>query len=360
MHDHLIKFTVDKGVYIVKRMSKKKLKKILLQVFLVMTIFLLYQLIKQIDRKIAINRQEKKEEMWNFSRHELNGTIVFDARERPKFCNGCFEFGYHMLKEQPATCQNQENIHLVFLISTTPLSLKKRMIIRDTWASYSKKNTANIRYAFLLGEITEEPIQEMINTEDKFYRDILQADFPENYYTLTIKTLMGYHWAVKHCPSNTFIVKTDDDVFINIPAVLDMIKKHKNLLQRSIGGFCKKDIEPVRDVKSKYYVSHVEYPQKKFPGYCSGTGYVTSINVVKRVVEVSRNIPFFHLEDVYIAFCLDHLNFTLQHINGFNTVYNEEEHADLCELKSNSVLVVHNFKKQPSFLKEIWNKQCDI
>lgn len=60
MHDHLIKFTVDKGVYIVKRMSKKKLKKILLQVFLVMTIFLLYQLIKQIDRKIAINRQEKK------------------------------------------------------------------------------------------------------------------------------------------------------------------------------------------------------------------------------------------------------------------------------------------------------------
>lgn len=89
-------------------MSIKKLKKILLQVFLVMTIFLLYQLIKQIDRKIAVNRQEKKEEkMWNFSRHELNGTIVFDARERPKFCNGCFEFGYHMLKEQPATCHQE-------------------------------------------------------------------------------------------------------------------------------------------------------------------------------------------------------------------------------------------------------------
>lgn len=342
-------------------MSKKKRKKILLQVFFVFTIFLFYQLIMQIDRKIDKHRQDvKEEEIWKFSRHEPNGTLVFDAAERPKFCNGCFKFGYHMLKEEPATCQNQENIHLVFLISTTPLSLKKRMIIRDTWASYSKKNTANIRYAFLLGDIAEEGIQEMINTEDKFYRDILQGDFPENYYTLTIKTLMGYHWAAKHCPNNTFIIKTDDDVFINIPAVLDMIKKHENVLQSSIGGFCKKDIEPVRDIKSKYYVSHVEYPRKRFPGYCSGTGYVTSINVVKRVIEVSRNIPFFHLEDVYIAFCLDHLNFTLQNIEGFNTVYDEVEHADLCELKSNSVLVVHNFKKRPSFIKEIWNKHCDI
>lgn len=65
-------------------MSKKKRKKILLQVFFVFTIFLFYQLIMQIDRKIDKHRKDvKEEEIWKFSRHELNGTIVFDAAERP-------------------------------------------------------------------------------------------------------------------------------------------------------------------------------------------------------------------------------------------------------------------------------------
>lgn len=47
------------------------------------------------------------------------------------------------------------------------------MIIRDIWVSYLKKNIVNIRYVFFLGDIVEEGIQEMINIEDKFYRDIL-------------------------------------------------------------------------------------------------------------------------------------------------------------------------------------------
>lgn len=171
---------------------------------------------------------------------------------------------------------------------------------------------------------------------------------------------MGYYWVAKYCSNNTFIIKIDDDVFINIFVVLDMIKKYENVLQSFIGGFCKKDIEFVRDIKLKYYVSYVEYLRKRFFGYCSGIGYVISINVVKRVIEVFRNIFFFYLEDVYIVFCLDYLNFILQNIEGFNIVYDEDEYVDLCELKSNFVLVVYNFKKRFFFIKEIWNKYCDI
>jgi hypothetical protein len=263
-----------------------------------------------------------------------------------------------MLKEYPATCQNQGNIQLILLILTTPKALKRRMVIRDTWLSYAQRNYANIRYAFLLGAVHDPETQEAIDLEDKHYRDFIQGDFPDNYYTITLKTLLGYHWAAKHCPNNTFVLKTDDDVFINIPAILDLISNHGKMLQNSIAGFCRKDIEPVRDIESKYFVSYSEYPMEKFKGYCSGTGYLTSINVVKYVVNISENIPFFHLEDVFIAFCMEELNFSLNHVKGFNTIYDEDEHTNLCMLKNDSVFVVHNFKKEPSFLLEIWNSLC--
>lgn len=37
-------------------------------------------------------------------KYELNGIVVFDVAERLKFCNGCFKFGYYMLKEEFVTC----------------------------------------------------------------------------------------------------------------------------------------------------------------------------------------------------------------------------------------------------------------
>lgn len=333
------------------------MRKYILQVCGILFIILLFFEVN-LNRSKKSKFKRQKEADWHAVRHESNGSITFNSTIRQSWCDGCFEFRYKILKEEPATCLNPENIHLIFLISTTPLSLKKRMIIRETWASYSKKNSANIRYAFLLGRITEGAVQEMIDTEDKYYRDFVQGDFPENYYSLTLKTLMGYHWAAKHCPNDTFVIKTDDDVFINVPSISDIIYEHKTVLQHAVGGFCRYNIEPVRDIESKYYVSYAEFPEEKFKGYCSGTGYVTSMNVLQQVARISKNVPFFHLEDVYVAFCAEHLNFTLHHIDGFNTVYDEEKHPNLCSLKNDSVLVLHNFKKKPSFLLEIWNELC--
>ncbi|XP_048779904.1 beta-1,3-galactosyltransferase 5-like [Ostrea edulis] len=337
----------------------KKRKGFILRLLLVVVILTLCFLL--IDEWIECKKQLKKLERAKLmfsARHNIDGTISIHGTLRPKRCVGCFKYNYRMLKEYPATCQNQENIQLVVLILTTPKALKRRMVIRDTWLSYAKKNYANVRYAFLLGAVNDVDIQETIDLEDKHYRDFIQGDFPDNYYTITLKTLLGYHWAAKHCPNDAFIVKTDDDVFINIPAILGLLRTHSDILQHSIAGFCRKDIEPVRDIESKYHVSYSEYPLEKFNGYCSGTGYLTSINVVKHVAQISENIPFFHLEDVYVAFCMEELNFSLYHINGFNTVYDEKKHTNLCMLRTDSVFVLHNFEKEPSFLLEIWNAIC--
>ena len=55
------------------------------------------------------------------------------------------------------------------------------------------------------------------------------------------------------------------------------------------------------------------------PGLCSGTSYVTSLNVVRHVTSVFPSVPFFYLEDMYVSLCIQQLGdpFHLQKLKGF-------------------------------------------
>ena len=41
--------------------------------------------------------------------------------------------------------------------------------------------------------------------------------FQDIYYNLTLKTVMGLKWTSIYCNQAKYIMKTDDDIFVNIP-----------------------------------------------------------------------------------------------------------------------------------------------
>jgi hypothetical protein len=55
-----------------------------------------------------------------------------------------------------------------------------------------------------------------VKQEDADFGDIIQFNFCESYRNLTLKTLMGFKWATEFCSNAHFIMKTDDDVYVNI------------------------------------------------------------------------------------------------------------------------------------------------
>ena len=57
-----------------------------------------------------------------------------------------------------------------------------------------------------------------------FLRPIQLAFFQDSYHNLTLKTVMGLKWVKDHCSQARFVMKTDDDIFVNLP------KLHKALL----------------------------------------------------------------------------------------------------------------------------------
>ena len=51
--------------------------------------------------------------------------------------------------------------------------------------------------------------------------------FQDTYRNLTLKTVMGLKWSAIFCPQAKFVMKTDDDIFVNLPFLHDAIAKNE-------------------------------------------------------------------------------------------------------------------------------------
>jgi len=120
----------------------------------------------------------------------------------------------------------------------------------------------------------------------------------DGYRWLTNKTMVGLRWAQEFCPSARFILKTDDDGF-NVP------QRFVDYLVRIeagwfLGGYCF-TVMPDRRDSSKFYVPYSMYPDRYYPTYCSGPGYVMSHSTAASILSVSTDVAFLPMEDVFVS-----------------------------------------------------------
>lgn len=110
------------------------------------------------------------------------------------------------------------------------------------------------------------------------YNDIIIEYFVDNYYNLTIKTGYILKHFIDKCSSASFVMKTDDDMFINTPLIqklLENISQNNQNEKISIGKEIKHG-KPNRDPESKWYLPRWLFPEDYLPSYLSGTGYILS------------------------------------------------------------------------------------
>jgi len=67
--------------------------------------------------------------------------------------------------------------------------------------------------------------QQKVDEEQIRHEDIVQADFIDSYHNLSLSHLSMYNWVVTHCktkgsPMPRWVLKADDDFFLNIPLAL--------------------------------------------------------------------------------------------------------------------------------------------
>ncbi|KAK3605449.1 hypothetical protein CHS0354_001417 [Potamilus streckersoni] len=194
---------------------------------------------------------------------------------RPDACEDCFSHNFKYVIDNDVTCKlynNSQEIDLIIFIFTTHQRQQERNAIRQTWLKYTNKNTGNVRYSFLLGEVPDENVRNLVEMENKIHSDIIKEDFVDTYRNLTYKTMMAFKYSITKCSHAKYVLKTDDDMWVNIPGLLKVIQREKKTLQTAVGGACHPVAGPIRNPSSKWYASYQSYPHNSYPGFCSGTG----------------------------------------------------------------------------------------
>nr|XP_006111855.1 beta-1,3-galactosyltransferase 5-like [Pelodiscus sinensis] len=232
---------------------------------------------------------------------------------------------------------------LVLLVTSGPGQLKARMTIRQTWGKHRLVAGNRIVTYFLLGITTKESDLIEIIFESQKYRDIIQKDFMDSYYNLTLKTMMGIEWVHIFCSQSRFVMKTDTDMFVNIFYLSELLLR-KNRSTRFFTGFLKMNERPIRNRCSKWYVSEAEYPASTYPPFCSGTGYVLSTDVVSQIYNISESVSFIKLEDVFIGLCLTKLKINPEELHSEQTFFADRVRFSICHFKK--IVTSHYVKPQ--------------
>ncbi|XP_063201409.1 beta-1,3-galactosyltransferase 5 isoform X2 [Chroicocephalus ridibundus] len=211
---------------------------------------------------------------------------------------------------------------LVLLVTSSYHHIEARMAIRQTWGQERTVAGKRLVTYFLLGATVNLSQQADITAESQKYKDIIQKNFTDTYYNLTLKTMMGMEWIHRFCYQSSFVMKTDTDVFVNVFYLTELLLRKKRTT-RFFTGFLKLHEYPIRERESKWYVSREEYPGKTYPPFCSGTGYVLSTDVASQIYNVSESVSFIKLEDVFIGLCLAKLKIRLEELHSKQTFFPE-------------------------------------
>ncbi|XP_057697618.1 beta-1,3-galactosyltransferase 2-like [Corythoichthys intestinalis] len=213
---------------------------------------------------------------------------------------------YRYILNQPFKCSDSTPF-LVLLIAAEPSQVDARNAIRHTWGNDSVATGLGFVRLFLLGmgKSSDTFLQSSIEEESHVYHDIIQQDFQDTYYNLTIKTLMAMNWVATYCPHASYVMKTDSDMFVNTEYLIQkLLKPELPPKQRYFTGYLMRGYSPNRNKQSKWYMPPELYPSERYPTFCSGTGYVFSGDMAELIYQVSLGIRRLHLEDVYVGICL--------------------------------------------------------
>ncbi|XP_056139201.1 N-acetyllactosaminide beta-1,3-N-acetylglucosaminyltransferase 2 [Lampris incognitus] len=259
-----------------------------------------------------------------------------------------------VLIDQPNKCISAGKPFLLFAIKSTLANFEKRQAVRETWGKEGLyEDGLSVSTLFLLGSssLNDPDLKPLLQFEAKHYGDVLQWDFHESLFNLTIKLNAFLKWSAVNCPGASFVFSGDDDVFVNTPAILRYLQSLEPVkASQSYIGQVIADAGPHRDPKNKYYIP-LSFYDGPYPPYTGGGGFVYSGALLQPLYKASRILPLFPIDDVYIGMCFKMLGISPDKHEGFRTFdVKTEDRYNMCVQKE--LILVH--QRSPQQIKMLW------
>ena len=291
-----------------------------------------------------------------------NATVINICREihrdeelffkpRPSKVN---TFKHKFLVDGKTLCKEDTNI--VVLVHSLHSYVDRRSAIRETWGnaitskSWSVEGRSfseNITVGFVLGYNRNNSWNINLYREAKRYNDIIMGDFIDDYKNMTLKSLLGLKWVLEYCPNAQYFVKSDDDMIINFPHLLDVM--HTTNMTRAIMGPINIASRVLR--KGKWSIPVEDFPFYFYPPYESGSCYVISGDIVEDLYRTSEYVPWIFIDDVYITGIVGKI-IGVSHIRRDGFAYWSSKRPNPCDLVENKIIT--GTKMNPHILRTLW------
>ena len=255
----------------------------------------------------------------------------------------------HFSIEPSWECSDDTFLFIVVCSAVENFSL--RQAIRKTWAMDAERRKLPIKVVFMVGRAQEQHrhLESALIKEGSHFGDVIQQQIVDHYTNLSLKSLGYLRWSGQHCSKAKFVMKTDDDIFINVPNLLDSLAEiDEPMRNRVIMGHVIENAAPIQDRTSKWYTPPSVYKQKVYPAYASGMAYVMSGDLVMKLLKKAYTSDFFWLEDIYITGMLaGQVGASLRHDPRFGY---QKRSSNPCVYR----LVVTGHQMSPSDLTKLW------
>ncbi|XP_042309636.1 beta-1,3-galactosyltransferase 5-like [Sceloporus undulatus] len=203
---------------------------------------------------------------------------------------------------------------LLILVTSAPGNAERRRAIRRTWAAQAQPPPPYPwQVVFLVGWSLSKMTIGQVQQEQRAFGDILLGGYLDTYRNLTLKVLHGLKWSVERCRPS-FILKTDDDCFVNTDWLPEfLVKRHplEHDLLYAGSVFPPEKRQVIRHPTSKWYVSREDYPASEYPPYASGVGYLLSLRATRLVLWAAEQVRPIPVEDAYIGILAWHTGLQL-------------------------------------------------
>lgn len=230
-----------------------------------------------------------------FYRHCRHFPILLDTRDK---CGGP---------------EASSDVFLLLVIKSSPPNYDRREVLRKTWAQERQHRGKSIRRVFISGVPADtgferQRLNKLMQLESREYGDVIQWDFVDTFFNLTLKQVLFMEWMEHHCPGVRFLLNGDDDIFANTDNMVEYLmglpdgndgSKHLYV------GHLIRWVGPIREKWSKYYVPVQVQESESYPPYCGGGGFLLSGSTGRVIYKMSHSITFLPIDDVYMGMCLE-------------------------------------------------------
>lgn len=249
------------------------------------------------------------------------------------------------------TCSNSD-VFLLIMVPSAVSNFEQRNTIRKTWGNVSRAN-ATVMLKFVLGKSKQSVHQSLAGVENSMYNDILFEDISETYENLSKKSIALLQWASKNCKGVKYLLKIDDDMFLNLPRLLDELKIQPKL--NSISGCKVSGASPFRYPFSKWRISREEYERDYYPDYIAGTAYLITGDIISKLYIATKSVPYFIFEDVYITgLCRQQIGAVALKNKGFSCGYRDRSP---CGKNFRYQITGHHYT--PAEIQRLWQELQD-